>query len=253
MQHDLGEDTIIQIQTGYLVARIKRGAIPYEVLDSVFWTAFVAKQGWFFAKFFESSLFYDEEKSKAIAVKLGGLAYLTTNRPFLPGDPGTSHILRLMQIDTAALNGETTRFQPIAIAAMREAIEIEHEELKDACSLMALMKILLAQGAKLDWGLRLSYIAYFEALADKNPDLINRRRGAAIDALQEEFGEDADTSGVMIDVGVSAIENPVELKALFTELDALDPALRTQRLAQLKALFKDYGLHIQSGWACAWL
>ncbi|WP_339680383.1 hypothetical protein [uncultured Hyphomonas sp.] len=252
LQQDLGEDTIQQIQTGYLVARIKRGAIPYEALDSVFWTAFLAKQGWFFTKFFESSLSFDEEKSKAIAVRLGGLVYLTTNRPLFPDDPGTSHILRLLQIDTAALNGEKTLFQPIAIAAMREAMEIEHDELKDAFSLMALMKILLAQGAKLDWGLRLSYIAYFEALAYKNPDLVNRHRGAVFDAMQAEFGEAADTPGFMLNVGVSAIENPAELRTLFIALDALDSALRTQRLAQLKAFFKTYGLHIQSAWARAW-
>lgn len=252
LQQDLGEDTIQQIQTGYLVARIKRGAIPLEALDSMFWTAFVAKQGWFFSKLFESSLSFDEEKSKAIAVRLGGLAYLTTKRPLLPDDPGTSHILRLLQLDTAALNGEKTLFQPIAIAAMREAMEFEHEELKDAFSLMALMKILMAQGAKLDWGLRLSYIAYFEALADKNPDLVNRHRGAAIGALQSEFVAVVDTSGFMLNVGVSTIESPAELKTLFTALDALEPALRTQRLAELKAFFKTYSLHIQSGWVRAW-
>ncbi|MAN73982.1 MAG: hypothetical protein CME85_12135 [Henriciella sp.] len=252
LQEDLGGETVQQIQSGYLVSRLKRGPIPYEALDTVFWTAFVGKQGWFISKFFENSLSFDEEKSKAIAAKLGGLVFLTTERPLLPDDPGTSHILRIMQIDVAALNSERTLFQPIAMAAVREAGEVEHEELRDAFSLMALMKILLAQGARLDWRLRLTYIAYLEALADKHPDLVNRHQGPGIDELKKEMGDDADLGAFLANVGVSAIENPDELKQLLSALDELDADLRKRRLSQLKALHKGYGLHVQSAWVRAW-
>ena len=252
LQQDLGEDVVEQIQTGYLISSIERGPIPYEALDSVFWTAFVAKQGWFFSKFFESSLSFDEKKSKAIAAKLSGLVYLTTDRPLLPDDPGTSHILRILQIDVAALNGEKTLFQPIAIATMREALEVPHEELRDTFSLMALMKILLAQGTKLDWGLRLTYIDHFELLAARHPDLVNRQESPAIEDMRTEFGEAADLGGFMVNVGVAAIEDPAELKALFEALETLEAESRARRLSQLKAFHKGYGLSIQSAWARAW-
>ena len=252
LHEDLGPDTIQNVQVGYLISSFKRGPIPYEALDSVFWTAFVSKQGWFFSKFFEKSLSFDEETHKAIAAKLGSLVYLRTDRMLLPDDPGTSHILRMLQIDVAALNGEKTLFQPIALAAMREAMAVEHEELKKALTLMALLKILMAQGTRLDWALRLSYIADFEVLASTDPNLIRRNQGPAVQAMQAEFGETADVSGFMLQIGASSIENPAELKALFLALDSLEPNLRTRRLSQLRAFFKGYGLHIQSAWVSAW-
>ncbi len=252
LQEDLAPEAIQNIQTGYLVSTLNRGAIPYEALDSVFWTAFISKQGWFIAKFFEKSLSFDEDTHKAIAAKLGGLVYLRTDQMLLPEEPGTSHILRMMQIDVAVLNGEKAHFQSIALAAMREAMTVEHEELKSVLVIMALLKILLAQGTRLDWSLRLSYIAYFEALARTDPDLIQRSQSPAIQLIQAEFGETADVSGFMLQIGASANENPAELKALFLALDRLEPDLRTRRLSQLKTFFKGYSLHIQSAWASAW-
>ena len=252
LQEDLAPETIQNIQTGYLVSTLKRGAIPYEALDSVFWTAFISKQGWFFAKFFEKSLSFDEDTHKAIAAKLGGLVYLCTDQMLLPEEPGASYLLRMMQIDVAVLNGEKAHFQSIAIAAMREAMAVEREELKNALEIMALLKILLAQGTRLDWDLRLSYIAYFEALARKDPDLIQRSQGPAVQLMQVEFGETADVSGFMLQIGASASESPAELKGLFLALDRLEPDLRTRRLSQLKTFFKGYSLHIQSAWASAW-
>lgn len=252
LQEDLAPEVIQDIQTGYLVSTLNRGAIPYEALDSVFWTAFVSKQGWFIAKFFEKSLSFDEDTHKAIAAKLGGLVYLRTDQMLLPDEPATSHLLRMMQIDVAVLNGEKAHFQSIALAAMREAMAVEHEELKNTLAIMALLKILLAQGVRLDWGLRLSYIAFFEALAKTDPYLIQRSQSTAVQLIQAEFGEAADVSGFMLQIGASANENPAELKALFLALDRLEPDLRTRRLSQLKAFFKGYSLYIQSAWASAW-
>lgn len=252
LQEDLAPEAILNIQTGYLVSTLNRGPIPYEALDSVFWTALVSKQGWFIAKFFENSLSFDEDTHKAIAAKLGGLVYLRTDQMLLPEEPGTSHLLRMMQIDVAVLNGEKAHFQSIALAAMREAMAVEHEELKNALAIMALLKILLAQGTRLDWGLRLSYIAYFEALAKTDPDLIQRSQSPAVQLMQAEFGETADVSGFMLQIGASANENPAELKALFLALDRLEPDVRTMRLSQLKTFFRGYSLHIQSAWASAW-
>lgn len=252
LQEDLAPEAIQNIQTEYLVSTLKRGAIPYEALDSVFWTAIVAKQGWFIAKFIKASLSFDHDTAKAIAAKLGGLVYLRTDQMLLPEEPGPSHLLRMMQIDVAALNGEKAQFQSIALAAMREALAVEHDELKNALAIMTLLKILLAQGTRLDWGLRLSYIAYFEALAKTDPDLFQRSQSPAVQLMQAEFGETADVGGFMLQIGASANENPAELKALFLALDRLEPDVRTRRLSQLKTFFKGYSLHIQSAWANAW-
>jgi hypothetical protein len=252
LQEDLAPKAVLNIQTGYLVSTLNRGPIPYEVLDSVFWTAFVSKQGWFIAKFFEASLSFDEDTQKAIAAKLGGLVYLRTDQMLLPEEPGTSHLLRLLQIDVAVLNGEKKHFQSIALAAMREALAVEHDELKNSLAIMALLKILLAQGTRLDWGLRLSYIALFEALAKTDPDLVQSSQSSAVQLMQEEFGETADVSGFMLQIGASANENPAELKALFLALERLEPDARTRRLSQLRTFFKGYSLHIQSAWANAW-
>ena len=82
------------------------------------------------------------------------------------------------------------------------------------------MKILLAQGARLDWRLRLTYIAYLEALADKHPDLVNRHQGPGIDELKKEMGDDADLGAFLANVGVSAIENPDELSGNALETTA---------------------------------
>ena len=252
LQEDLAPKAVLNIQTGYLVSTLNRGPIPYEVLDSVFWTAFGSKQGWFIAKFFETSLSFDEDTHKAIAAKLGGLVYLRTDQMLLPEEPGTSHLLRMMQIDVAVLNGEKAHFQSIALAAMREAMSVEHEELKNALAIMALLKILLAQGTRLDWGLRLSYIAFFEVLAKTDPDLVQSSQSSAVQLMQEEFGETADVSGFMLQIGASANENPAELKALFLALERLEPDARTRRLSQLRTFFNGYSLHIQSAWANAW-
>lgn len=252
LQEDLAPEAIQNIRTRYLVSTLNRGPIPLEALDSVFWTAFVSKQSWFIAKFFEKSLSFDEDTHRAIAAKLSGLVYLRTDQILLPEDPATSHFLRLLQIDVAALNGEKTLFQSIGLAAMREAMAVENNELKSALTIMALLKILFAQGMRLDWALRLSYISYFETLAATDADLIHQNLNAAIQAMQSEFGESADVSGFMLHIGTSAIENPAELKALFLALDSLEPGLRTRRLSQLKAFFKGYGLHIQSAWVRAW-
>lgn len=129
LNEDLAPETIEKIQREYLVFILKRGAINYEVVDSVFWTAFVAKQGWFIAKFFKSSLSFNDDTAKAIATKLGGLVFLRTDQMLLPEQPGASHLLRVMQIDVAVLNGEKAQFQSIALAAMREALSVEHDEL----------------------------------------------------------------------------------------------------------------------------
>ncbi len=252
LQEDLGPKAIQNVQVGYLISMINRGAIPYEALDSVFWTAFVSKQGWFFSKFFEKSLSFDEDTHKAIAAKLSDLVFLRTDQMLLPEDPGTSHILRMLQIDVAALNGEKTLFEPIARAAMREAMAVKNEEFKSALTIMALLKILFAQGMRLDWALRLSYIDFFDALTATDPDLIERNQGPAVQAMQAEFGETADVSGFMLQIGASANETPGELKALFLALDRLEADLRTRRLSQLKTFFKGYSLHIQSAWANAW-
>ena len=252
LQEDLAPEAILNIQTGYLVSTLNRGPIPYEVIDSVFWTAFVSKQGWFIAKFFETSLSFDEDTQKAIAAKLGGLVYLRTDQMLLPEEPGTSHLLRLLQIGVAVLNGEKQHFQSIALAAMREALAVEHDELKNALAIMALLKILLARGTRLDWDLRLSYIALFEALATTDPGLVQSSQSSAVQLMQDEFGETADVSGFMLQIGASANENPAELKALFLALDRLEPAVRARRISQLKTFFRGYSLHIQSAWANAW-
>lgn len=117
---------------------------------------------------------------------------------------------------------------------------------------MALLKILLAQGTRLDWGLRLSFIEFFEALGKTDPDLIQSGQSSAIKLMQEEFGETADVSGFMLQIGASANENPAELKALFVALERLEPDARTRRLSQLRTFFKGYSLHVQSAWANAW-
>ena len=252
LQEDLAPEAIQNIQTGYLVSTLNRGAIPYEALDSVFWTAFFSKQGWFIAKFFEKSLSFDEDTYKAIAAKLGGLVYLRTDQMLLPEDPGTSHFLRMLQIDVAVHNGEKTLFDAIALAAMREAMAVENDELKSALTIMALLKILLAQGTRLNWAMRLSYISYFETLAATDPDLIHQGFNPAVQAMRTEFGKTADVSGFMLQIGAFAIECPAELKSLFLALDRLEPDLRTRRLSQLKAFFKGYGLQIQSAWVRAW-
>jgi len=252
LQEDLTPEAIQKIRTGYLVSTLNRGAIPYEALDSVFWTAFVSKQGWFIAKFFEKSLSFDEDTHKAIAAKLGSLVYLRTDQMLLPEDPRTSHFLRTLQIDVAALNGEKALFQSIGLAAMREAMAVKNEELKSALTIMTLLKILFAQGTRLDWALRLSYISYFEVLAATDHDFIHQNLNSAIQAMQTEFGKTADVSGFMLHIGTSAIETPAELKALFLALNGLEPDLRTRRLSQLKTFFKGYGLHIQSAWVKAW-
>ncbi|WP_162894109.1 hypothetical protein [Phaeobacter sp. LSS9] len=252
LQKDLAPEAVINIQTGYLVSTLNRGPIPYEALDSVFWTAFLSKQSWFIAKFFETSLSFDDDTQKAVAAKLGGLVYLRTDQMLLPEEPGTSHLLRLLQIDVAVLNGEKEHFQSIALASMREALAVEHSELKNSLAIMALLKILLAQGTRLDWGLRLSYIAFFEALAKTEPDLVQSSQSSAVQLMQEEFGETADVSGFMLQIGASANENPAELKALFVALERLEPDVRTRRLSQLRTFFKGYSLHIQSAWANAW-
>ena len=252
LHEDLGEKTIKDVRVGMLVSTIQRGPIPYEALDSLFWTAYSAKQGWFFVKFFESSLSFDEDKSEAIAAKLGPIVYLTTEEPLFPEEPGTSHLLRLMQVDIAAQNGEKTLFQPIAIAAVREARLQDSKELQDAFTLMALFKILFSHGTTLDWGLRLTWISLFEALADREPDLMARSQSGAVQAMKAEFGEVTDVGGFMLIIGAQAVESPTELKALLVALDALEPALRTRRLAQLKAFFKGYGLHVQSAWVRVW-
>ncbi|WP_353429386.1 hypothetical protein [Paracoccus denitrificans] len=252
LQEDLGPETIQSVQTGFLVSTIKRGPIPYGAIDSVFWTALVSRQGWFITKFFERSLSFDDDTRKAIAAKLGGLVYLRTDEMLLPEDPGTSHFLRMLQIDVAALNGEKSLFESISLAAMREAMALENEELRNALIIMALLKILLAQGTRLDWGLRLTYITYFEALAKTEPDLVQSGQSSAVQLMQEEFGETADVSGFMLQIGASSNENPAELKALFLALDRLDSDERTRRLSQLKTFFKGYSLNMQSAWANAW-
>tara|TARA_R110002126_G_scaffold251653_1_gene394671 strand:+ start:279 stop:4346 length:4068 start_codon:yes stop_codon:yes gene_type:complete len=252
LHEDLGETTIKDVRVGMLVSTIQRGPIPYEALDSLFWTAYTAKQGWFFVKFFESSLSFDEDKSEAIAAKLAPIVYLTTEEPLFPEEPGTSHLLRLMQVDIAAQNGEKTLFQPIAIAAMREARLQDSKEPQDALTLMALFKILFSHGTTLDWGLRLTWISLFEALAGREPDLMARSQSGAVKAMKAEFGEVADVGGFMLIIGAQSVESPAELKALFVALDALEPVLRTRRLAQLKAFFKGYGLHVQSAWVRVW-
>lgn len=252
LQEDLTPATIKSIQTGYLISKLQRGPIPYEELDSMFWTAFVAKQGWFISKLFMSSLSFDEDTYKAMAAKLGGLVYLQTAKMLLPEDPGTSHFLRLLQIDVAALNGERKFFQSIAVAAMQEAMAVKDEELRNALTLTTLLKILFAQGSRLDWDLRLSYLSFFEALAAADPDLMHSDRSPSVQAMRTEFGRNADVSGLMLQIGVSAIDSSAELRELFVALDRLEPELRTQRLSQLKAVFGDYSLRIQSAWANAW-
>lgn len=166
LQEDLGPETIQKVQTGYLVSTIKRGPIPYESLDSVFWTAVVSKQGWFIAKFFEKSVSFDEDTHKAISAKLGGLVYLRTDEMLLPEDPHTSHFLRMLQIDVAALNGEKALFQSLALATMQEAMAVEHEELKNAFTLIWLVALM--------WTPRLMITKPWLAL--RRPGAISTRR-----------------------------------------------------------------------------
>ena len=95
LQEDLSPETVEAVRVGMLVSTIKRGPIKYEALESAFWTALVAEQGWFFVKFFESFLSFDEDKIEAIAAKLGSIVFLTTERPILVKDPGSSHLLKV--------------------------------------------------------------------------------------------------------------------------------------------------------------
>lgn len=252
LQEDLTPEAVQNIQTEYLVSKIQRGPIPYEEIDSMFWTAFVAKQGWFISNFFMKSLSFDEDTYKATAAKLGGIVYLKTDQMLLPEDPVTSHFLRLLQIDVAALNGEKKLFQSIALAAMQEAMAEKNEELRNALTLTVLFKILFAQGSRLDWDLRLSYIGFFEALAATDPDLNLSDRSPAVQAMRTELGGNADVSGLMLQIGASAIDSPAELKELFLALNRLEPELRTRRLSQFKSIFGDYSIQIQSAWANAW-
>ena len=252
LQEDLTPKAVLNIRTGYLESILNRGPIPYEVLDSVFWTAFVSKQGWFFANIFKASLSFDEDTYKAIAVKLCGLVCLPTDQMLLPEEPSRSCQLRMIQIDVAVMNGEKAHFQSIAIAARREAMSIEQEELKNAMIIMVLLKTLLAQGTRLDWDLRLSWIAHFEVMAKAYPDPVQSSLSSAVQLMQEDFGETAGVSGFMLRNGVSANENPAELKALFLALDRLEPDERTMRLSQLRTFFNGYSLPIQSAWANAW-
>lgn len=57
---------------------------------------------------------------------------------------------------SASDQSQRTLFESIALAAMQEAVAVENEELRSALTVMALLKILFAQGTRLDWALRLS-------------------------------------------------------------------------------------------------
>jgi tetratricopeptide (TPR) repeat protein len=252
LNEDLSADERKDIQASIVIHAIQHGPIPFESLDIVIWNAIQSEQSWFFVRTFQQILSLNEEQSAAFASKLSTLVFLGTHRPVMPNDLAASVLVRLIQVDVAAINQDDRLFQPIAEAALRETDLIPVAENRQALRVMALSKILFAQGGRLDWPTRLAWIDEYETLAETDPLLRDRADVPVIQDLKTEFGEVADMPGFFLTIGLQTINSPDDLLSLFTALDGLDEQKRRHRLAQFKAFSKGYDLYVQSAWASAW-
>jgi hypothetical protein len=252
LNEDLSPVTKKAVQASIAINAVRSGPISSESLDIVFWNAIFAEQGWFFVQYFKASLSFDEEKSAALASKLSTIVFLSTDRPIIPGDLGGSFIIRLIQLDVAAINRNERLFQAIAEAVLREAELQDAEEAKQAMRFMALSKILFAQGGRLDWATRLAWIGEYEALTKKDPFLTEQADSPVIQGLMAEFGDDADLPGFLLAIGFQTIQTPDDLQSLFTALGGLTEYTRRRWLAQSRAISKGDDLYVQAAWANAW-
>ena len=252
LNEDVSAVTKRAVQQRIVVESIQSGPIPFEALDVIFWNAIFSEQGWFFTKFFEHTLSLKEEVSAAFASKLSTIVVLTTDRPILPSDPGASVLIRLMQLDVAAINRDERVFQSISEAAVREAGLLVADQARQPMRIMVLSKILFAQGGRLDWVTRLKWIEEYDALSESDPHLANLGTVPAVKELKDEFGDVADLPGFLLTIGLQTIQSPDDLSELFDALDNLHENNRRRWLEQLRAYSMDYYLYVQGAWANAW-
>lgn len=252
LNEDLTMVTRKAVQESIVVNAVRSGSIPFEALDVIFWNAVFGEQGWFFVNFFQQTMSLNEAQSAAFASKLSTIVFLSTDGPILPGELGASIMIRLIQLDVAAINSDERLFQAIAQAALREAELFDADEVKEAMRLMALSKTLFARGGRLDWPTRLAWLEEYEALSKSDPDLAQQADSPAVQDLKAKFGDVADVPGLLLTIGLQSIQTPDDLQALFNALDALDEKTRRRWLDQLSAFSEGYELYIQAAWANAW-
>ena len=252
LNDDLPKVTKRAVQESTVVSVVQSGTIPFEALDVVFWNAIAAEQSWFFVKFFEHFQSVNETQGAALASKLSTIVLLATDRPILSGDLIASNFVRLIQLDVAAINRDERLFQTIAEAALREAGLHENDEVRQSTRVMALSKILFAQGGRLEWATRLAWLEEYHSLSEGDPVLTPQKESSVIQDIKSEFGEVADAAGFLLTVGLQTIQSPEDLLSLFTALNGLNEAVRRRWLQQLRAFSKGYDLYIQAAWATAY-
>lgn len=253
LNEDLGADEIKDVQANLVINAVKNAPVSFESLDIVVWNAIRSEQGWFFVQSFKSLLSMDEEQSAAFASKLSTITILQTDEPVFSSDLGASVIVRLIQLDIAAINRDDRLFQPIAEAALREAEMIPVDEAKRGIRIMAISKILFAQGGRLDWARRLAWIEEYDTFSKTDPLFEDQAKSQSVQDLKTEFGEVADVAGFLLTIGLQTIQSPEDLSSLFAALDQLENDKRQRRLEQFKAFSQGYDLYVQSSWANAWL
>lgn len=252
LNEDLNLTLKKKIQAGVVINTVQKGPIPFEALDVIVWNAIFGEQGWFFVKFFEKILTLNEGQNEAFASKLSTIVYLSTDHPILPNDLGASMIIRLIQLDVAALNRDDRLFQSIAKAALHEAGLNKTFEVQKAMRVMTLSKILFAQGGRLEWTNRLAWLEEYDLLLKSDLYLTELTGSPAVVDIFNEFGPEADIAGFFLLIGLNAIQSPEELHSLFTALDSLSIESRNRWLKQFRVISKGYDLHVQSSWVNAW-
>lgn len=239
-------------RVGAAVEIVRRGPMDLEGVSIAFWNSVAAKHGWLLVHIQEAFLKLSEEDFQVVAQRLSGAALLRTNEPIFPDDLATSVTVRLMQLRIVAATNDQDKFRPVAIAALEEARLLQPDELRDASLTIGLMTALFARGLRVEWDLRLAWIAEFEHLALQFPHIAQEAQSPILRQMRENIGPQASVAGFFVALGAQTIQSVEDLDDLFQALDRLSVGMREARLQQLKVFHQGYGIYVQQGWATPW-
>lgn len=229
-----------------------RGPMDLEDLGIAFWNSVAAKNGWLLSRLHLSFLNLSEDDFSAVAQELSALTFFRTDRPIFADDLPTAVTLRIIQLSVAAATENSDVFRASVVAALEESAGLEPEDLRTASIMMTLMKALFARGTRVEWKLRLEWLAQFEDLVIRFPYLAAGASSPTLQQLRQDLGPETTISDFFIAIGAQTIQSVADLEDLFDAFGGLAPAIRVRRLKELRTFHKGYGLYVQQGWAAAW-
>jgi hypothetical protein len=240
----LPPDEQTRIHAAIAVQMLTGGTIDANEADRILMHALHGKAAFCLARLAMGVLTAPEESVPLLAESISIFQAFNTNILIYPDVPSISILLRLAQFRLTAASREEGAAAEAADALLREIGELEDDQLKALCEVIALGTILSTRGVS-------GYIDDWVSILRRFRQLFQGGMPSELVRISHETEARMGASllGVLFSVGMMRLSSVKRLEYVIDKLSELEPSERNEFLVPVDETVADYSLPINVPWA----